>query len=157
MSLPLREGGRVTYIGSEYDGSHLTVGDEGKLLSHGGSACHVMWHTGERAGEITLTTNGDLMPQADADQAVRSGHLVSTAVRDTYDRQGNKGLLRTLAQQGFLASIAPATEEALEIVISHIRADAAVQEVLAHLDPDEGDGFVSFTALALLRDAFGEG
>lgn len=154
MSLAPREGSHVSFVGSEYDGDRLTVGDEGKVLSNGGSASHVLWATGDREGQITLTANNDLL--AAEGQSVHHEALVSMAVRDVYDRRGNSGLLRVLANEGHLAAISPVAEEALELVTARIRDDAAVQEVLASLDDDEADGFVSFAALALMRDAFGE-
>lgn len=155
MSVAPREGAKVSFVGSEYDGDRLTVGDTGKVLSNGGSASHVLWSTGEREGEITLTANGDLL--SEGGQTVHHEALVSMAVRDVFDRRGHEGLLRVLANEGYLAAISPVAEEALGLVTARIREDAAVQEVLASLDEDEGEGFVSFAALAMLRDAFGEG
>jgi hypothetical protein len=51
--------------------------------------------------------------------------------------------------------VAPAAEQALMSVTAQLREDPAVQEILASLDDDEAEGFVSYAALALLRDAFG--
>lgn len=156
MSLPPREGGRVTYVGSEYDGDRLTIGDQGKVLSNGGSASHVIWASGERQGAITLTNNGDLLPMEQENPYQAQGHLVSLSVRQVYDRRGETGLYRVLAEEGHLSALAPAAEEALGIVTARLREDPAVQEVLASLDDDEGDAFVSYAALALMRETFGE-
>jgi hypothetical protein len=152
MSTAPREGARVSFVGDEFNGDRLTVGDEGKILSNGGSACHVLWSTGERRGEITLTANHDLLAAGGAQQGPG---LVSTAVRDVYERRGNQGLLAVMAEEGYLAAVAPAAEQALMSVTAQLREDPAVQEILASLDDDEAEGFVSYAALALLRDAFG--
>lgn len=156
MSLPPREGSRVTFVGDEFSGEHLSVGDQGKVLSNGGSGSHVIWATGEREGAITLTSNHDLLPMDEVHGYQREGHIVSLSVRQIFDRGGETGLFLILAEEGHLASVAPAAEEALGIVTARLRDDPAVQEVLASLDDDEGDTFVSYAALALLRDAFGE-
>jgi hypothetical protein len=157
MSLAPREGAQVTFVGDEFSGERLSVGDQGKVLSNGGSGSHVIWATGERQGAITLTSHSDLLPAEEAGAYCHhEGHLVSLSVRQIYDRRGDTGLFKVLAEEGHLASVAPSAEEALGIVIARLRDDPAVQEVLASLDEDEGDSFVSYAALALLRDAFGE-
>jgi hypothetical protein len=156
MSLPPREGGHVTFVGDEFSGHHLSVGDQGKVLANGGSGSHVLWATGELEGKITLTANADLLPVDDTSTYQREGHIVSLSVRQVFDRRGAGGLYRVLAEEGHLAAVAPAAEEALSFVTSRLREDPAVQEVLGHLDDDEADGFVSFAALAMMRETFGE-
>lgn len=154
-SHPPREGSKVSYVGDEFNGDRLSVGDEGRVLSHGGSACHVIWASGEREGQVTLTANCNLLSTQPEAVFAREGHLVSMALRDIFEKRGNRGLLGVLAEEGALASLTPAADEALAFVMGRVRGDAGVQEVLAHLDEDEADEFVSYAALALLREAFG--
>jgi hypothetical protein len=85
-----------------------------------------------------------------------SGVLVTIAVRDTFDSQGQVGLLNALNEEGHLATFASIAEEAMHTVAARLRQDPSITEVLAHLDPEEGAEFVSFTASILLRDAFGQ-
>jgi len=151
MSLPPREGAKVTFVGDEYSGERLSVGDQGKVLSNGGSASHVLWLTGERQNAITLTAHTDILAMEEPDSYghQRNGHIVSLAVRQVFDRRGAPGLYRVMAEEGHFADMA---EEALSRVASLVREDPAIQEVLGHLDDDEADGFIQYAALALLRD-----
>lgn len=153
----IREGSRVAYVGDGDDG--LVPGDQGKVLANAGQANHVMWSTGVRAGEVTLTHEHDLVCQRQAAryEDLESGSLVTISVRNTWDRAGAVGLLNALNEEGHLATFAPIAEEAIRMVASRIRQDPSIGEVLARLDPDEGAEFVSFAATCLLRDAFGEG
>jgi len=149
------EGARVSYCGDGGDG--LVIDDKGKVLSAAGSGSHVMWSTGKRKGEITLTANVDLVATRTVayEDDLDSGGLVSVAVRDTYDSGGEVALLNALNEEGHLATFAPIAEEALQMVASRIRQDPSIREVLAQLDDDEGSGFVALAASVLLRDAFG--
>jgi hypothetical protein len=155
MSTP-REGQRVAYVG---DGDHgLQPGDCGKVLSSAGTASHVMWATGARAGEVILLSNMDLVASSAGARTyddLDGGHLVTIAVRDVYDVRGEVGLLNALNEEGHLATFAPIAEEAISMVAARIRQDPSIQEVLSHLDPDEGAEFVAFAASVLLRDSFG--
>lgn len=151
------EGSFVSYVGDEVDG--LAVGNRGKVLSSTTGASHVIWRDGARAGEVTFVKEGDLVVSRTAaqDESVfESGHLVSVAVRQTYDHGGKVALLNALNDEGHLATCAPFAEEAMQLVASRIRQDPSFSEVLARLDPDEGADFVAFTAACLLRDAFSE-
>jgi hypothetical protein len=151
-----REGEYVAYVGEGDD--DLAVDDRGKVLSAAGMGSHVLWSTGKRAGEITLTRNHDLVVRRAAryDDDLDSGVLVSIAVRDVYDRQGDRGLLRALADEGHFACFTPVAVEAVRLVAQRLREDPSIKEVLAHLDPDEGAEFVGKAAGLLLRDALSE-
>lgn len=156
---PFREGQRVSYVG---DGDHgLQPGDRGKVLSAEADSAHVLWTTGRQAGNLLFHDNYDLVAEGagrDSTHTIDSFHepLVSTAVRSTFDRYGSAGLLNALNEEGHLAVFAPIAEEAIQMVAARIREEPAFQEVLAHLDPQEGDEVVSVAAFVLLRDAFGE-
>lgn len=159
MSTP-HEGQRVAYIG--HPGEH-GIGDEGKVLSPAGSGCHVLWATGLRKGQIDLVPNADITPLASRRTAegftgwddALDGPLVSVAVRDVYESEGDVGLLNALIEEGHVASLTEAAQEALETVAARIRTDASFRAVLAQLEPDEGDEFVTLTAATILRDSFG--
>jgi hypothetical protein len=45
----------------------------------------------------------------------------------------------------------------MQMVAGRIRKDPSFAEVIAMLDPDEGDSLVEVASVALLRDAFGDG
>jgi len=151
------DGQKVAYVG---DGDNdLSVGDEGKVLSAGDTGSHVMWSTGSRAGDTTLTHNMDLVvtrrTAASYDNSLDSGYLVATAVRLTFDRQGARGLIASLDNEGHLSTMGGLADDAIERLSAGIRIDPSMIEVLAELDDDEGSEVVHLAAKALLREAFG--
>lgn len=149
------DGSRVSYVG---DGEHdLAIGDEGKVLSSGATGSHVMWTTGKRAGDVTLTLNWDLVvtKAATRNDSLDSGGLVTTAVRQVYERQGARGVLSALDSEGHLAPMVDLAETAIASLTATIRRDPSMREVLASLDEEEGSELVHLTAQALLREAFG--
>lgn len=153
----LGDGARVAYAGDGDDG--LSVDDRGKVLSAGMSGSHVLWSTGSRTGEITLTANHDLVPVEGARivyDDLDSGCLVTFAVRDVHNRRGAAGLLNAMNDEGHLATTAALAEEALALVATRLRQDPSFKEVLAQLEPDDGAEFVTFAAAVILRDAFRE-
>lgn len=155
----LREGQRVSYVGDGGDG--LAIGDRGKVVSSEGETCHVLWTTGSRAGQILFHRDYDLVVSAQGQRNLSdlddfAAPLVSFSVRDTHDRYGNSGLLNALNEDGHLAAFARLAEDAIQAVASGVREDPSIQEVLSQLDDEDGDEFVMFATLTLLRDAFGE-
>lgn len=158
MSAP-REGQRVSYVGDGEGG--LEVGDRGKVVSSDGSACHVLWTTGVRAGQVMFHKDFDLVASNQGPRNLSelddfAAPLVSFAVRDIHDRHGNSGLLNALNEDGHLAAFSRLAEDAIQTVASGVREDPSIQEVLSQLDDEDGDEFVMFATLTLLRDAFGE-
>lgn len=153
----LADGQRVAYVGEGEDG--LSVDDRGKVLSCGTTGSHVKWLTGARAGQITLTANMDIVPVSGrmAYDDLESGSLVTFAVKDTYEWGGKVALLNALTDEGHCATFESIAEEAIQLVATRLREDPSIKEVLSSLDEDDGSEFVSFTAVAILRDAFGEG
>lgn len=150
------DGARVSYVGD--GGDELAIGDTGKVLSAGPTGSHVMWSTGARAGDVTLTLNNDLVVSRRAtshDDSLDSGGLVATAVRQVYDRQGARGLLSSLDSEGHLSAMADMATTAIQSLATSIRRDPSMREVLASLDEEEGAEFVHLAAQALLREAFG--
>lgn len=148
---------RVAYCG---DGDEsLGVDDRGKVISAGKTGSHVLWQTGKRAGDITLTPNFDLVSMgggAQIDYGLDSGSLVSFAVRDVFDRSGPGGLLSALTEEGHTASWTAIAEDAMAMVAQRIRQDPSIHEVLGQMDEDDGSEFISIATVALLRDAFRE-
>lgn len=154
----IREGAHVSYIG--YGQSGLAIGDEGKVLSNAGSASHVRWLTGVVQEQVLLVSNEDLVPAAKAaslgvEDDLESGPLVTLAVRDIYDEEGEVGLTAALADDGHLTAFAQIAEETLEWVQAKISEDLSVHDALSHLDPSEQTDTLTYMAMALLRDAFG--
>lgn len=152
MTTPL-EGQRVSFVGDTDNG--IAVGDRGKVVSAETGASHVLWMTGARAGEILLHDHFDLVVSSNLPTDNFDSGLVSFSVRQTFDRYGSVGLLNALNEEGHLATFTEIAEEAVTMVASRIRQDPSFQEVLAHLDPEEGDDVVILAASVLLRDAFG--
>lgn len=155
MSTP-REGQRVAFVGDPQDG--LQVGDCGKVLSSAEEGSHVLWSSGSRTGEVFLVENLDLVTSGATPRTyddLDSGSLVTIAVRDVYEGMGHVGLLNALNDEGHLATFAPIAEEAMQMVAARIRQDPSIGEVLASLDSDEGQEFVTLAVSVLLRDAFG--
>src|SRR5690606_9284029 len=156
--MTFREGQRVAYVG---DGDHdLLPGDRGKVASAERDASHVLWTTGAQAGNIIFHSNFDLISEGKGSRPTTvdslDGPLVSVAVRDTFERFGSTGLLNALNDEGHLSAFSGIAEEALEMVATKVRQEPAFREVLAQLEPEEGDEVVILASLALLRDAFGE-
>jgi len=155
----IREGAQVSYIGYGQDG--LAVGDKGKVLSNAGSASHVRWLTGAAQDQVLLVSHEDLVQ---ASKAATLGveddlgaPLVTLAVRDIYDQEGEVGLTAALADEGHLTSFAQIAEETLEWVQAKICEDPSVHEALGALETTAQADTLSYMALSLLRDAFGRG
>ncbi len=149
------DGSRVSYVGDGDD--ELAIGDEGKVLLSGVTGSHVIWTTGARTGDVTLTLNGDLVvtKAATRNDSLDSGGLVSVAVRQVYDRQGARGVLSALDTEGHLAPMVDLAESAIASLTATIRRDPSMREVLATLDEEGGSELVHLAAQALLREAFG--
>jgi hypothetical protein len=154
--MSFREGHRVAYVG---DGEHgLVPGDRGKVLSAEDGAAHVLWMSGVAQGQTIFHDNYDLVShEVEAfDTDFYGSPLVTTSVRETYDREGPEGLLNALNEEGHMSVLSPIAEDALGLVANKIKHEPAFIEVLGELDELEADHLVSLAAFALLRDAFGE-
>lgn len=152
------EGSLVSYVGPLEDG--LNIGDRGKVLSDDGRAAHVLWQTGALKGKVTLIDHMDIVAaqsriHSELDDSLDEGTLVTVAVRETYNYGGVEGLLDALETEGHLAVFQPIVDEAIQMVASRLRQDVAFREIIAQLEPDEGDEFLERATYALLRDAFG--
>ena len=165
----IREGAKVSFVG-EFADSGLAIGDQGLVIAASGHASHIRWTTGARVGQIDLVGNDDLVEAtasrhveaslaSEVDESLSDRAFSRVAVRDTYDLEGPEGVLAALAEEGHLASLTDVAEEALSTVASRLREDPVLTRVLATLDADEADAFISLASTALLRDAVlgGEG
>lgn len=154
--MSLIEGLKVSYIGDP--GDDLDIGDTGKVIASDGQASHIRWLTGKSEGQITFNDDFDLVvisKEVGYDDLM-SGSLVTVAVRNTFDKLGQAGLLNALNDEGHLSVFQPIAEEAISMVAARIRQDASFVEVLSELDSEEGNDFVTYASLALLNDAFGD-
>lgn len=149
----------VSYVGPDVD--HLTMGDQGRVLSVSGSIGHVIWQSGDAEGQTTAHYEQDLAPVGSRqavheaiEDSLEVGGLVSFAVRDTFEQAGETGVLNAMAESGHLASFADIAEEAITLVATRIRADASFQAVLADLDPEDAEGVLRLASACLIRDAF---
>jgi len=157
----IRDGQQVSYIGMpRADG--LGISDRGQALAVAGTAAHVMWSTGARAGNVDLIDCEDLVGHGPGkvagsvfDDSVSTGGMVTFAVRDTYEAEGPVGLLNAMNECGHLASLPAIAEDALAYVAAQVRQDPAFSTVLGQLDESEAAEFVTLTATSMLRDAFG--
>lgn len=159
--MKLHDGQLVSYAGADgYEEGF--VGDRGKVLVADGEISHVMWSTGSRAGEVTLTSNDVLVAAAafigevegSLDDSLEVGGLAAFSSRQVWDEVGPVGLLNTMVEGGHLASFLDIAEDALGLVVHRIRHDASFRVITAELDEDEAEKLVRTAAAALIRDAF---
>lgn len=159
--MKLHDGQLVSYAGADGH-EEAFVGDRGKVLVADGELSHVMWSTGSRAGEVTLTPNEVLVASAgyevtvegSLDDSLELGGIVSFSSRQVWDESGPVGLLNAMVENGHLASFLDIAEDALGLVVHRIRHDASFRAMAAELDEDEAETLVRTAAAALIRDAF---
>lgn len=156
------EGSRVSFIGDPSD--QHDIGDMGLLIAADSDASHVRWTSGASKGEITFHSDDDLVVVSQEERrsayyydSLNDEKLVRISVRNVLDRLGPVGLLNALNDDGHLSVFQPIADEAISMVSSRIRQDSSFIEVLSDLDEDEGESFIAFATLSLLRDAFGYG
>lgn len=160
--MAIHDGRKVSFVGDPSpDG--LAIGDTGKVIAGQGEISHVMWDSGRRTGSVTVEADEDLVVQASPrttaatlDDSLDDGSLVTVSVRETYDDGGDVALLNALASAGHLSTMQSYAEEAQALIASRIRTDPSFREVLAQLDPEEGDSLVGLASAVLLRDAFSD-
>jgi hypothetical protein len=156
------DGDVVAYVGPRQGG--LDVGDRGRVLRAAKGASHIVWKTGALRDDITLVNNNNLVlhdPPQNAvasivDDSLSDGILTTVAAREVYDEGGDAGLLDALSSEGSLSTLYDVAEEAISRVTASVRDCASLRPVLAQLDDDEADSFVSTAAIALLREALRE-
>ncbi len=158
--MSLIEGSRVSFVG--YPDDQHDIGDMGLLISADGDASHIRWTSGVSEGQITFHVDEDLVVISQEQRgayydSLDDDKLVRISIRNVLDHLGSVGLLNALNDDGHLSVFQPIAEEAISMVSSRIRQDPSFIEVLGNLDEDEGDDFIAFATLSLLRDAFGDG
>lgn len=155
----MQDGVKVAFVGSP--GEPVAIGDQGLVISGGRTGSHVKWRTGGRKGQIDLVANDDLVVGAAlARDALADSFEVSLTadlgVRSVYAARGARGLVREMEAAGHLASFPSYADEAIRLIAERIRQDPSFREVLAELDPDDGDEVIEVAARALLRDLLRE-
>jgi hypothetical protein len=156
----LYDGQPVAYAGD--DGyQDLSTGDQGKVLVADGRIAHVLWATGSRAGDVTISESAvlstgpaDMSVASALDDSLEVGGLVAFSSRQVYDERGASGLLSVMAEAGHLSGFLPIAEEALGIVAHRVRHDASVRAITADLDEYEAEVVVRKAAALLIHDAF---
>lgn len=153
----LHDGQKVAFAGDPTDGSPA-LGDEGIVVSAGNTASHVKWLTGACAGEFTETSHYEISAIAGShDTDMMASSLISFSAREVRAMSGSRGLLDRLNAEGHLGSFEAIAGEAARVAGSLIRSDPSIVEVIAQLDADDADDFVSLAVVTLLQDAFGQG
>lgn len=151
------EGVSVRYVGDALGkDAGLALDDHGKVVSATPTHSHVIWRTGARSGEITLTANLDLVAERQQTDDALDGPLVSISAKSVYERGGATALLNAMIDDGHTADFGVIAQEALALVQARIRQDPSFRNVLAALDVEESADLVSLASVSLLRDAFSE-
>lgn len=153
------EGSRVVYAGDD-----LTIGQGamGKVLVVSGPSVHVQWIDGVRQGQVDLIDSYDLsapdpstsvaqVVASQFDQSLEMENTASMMVREAMDSYGEDGVISTLAEAGHLSVLEPYATEALEHLLSHMRADPMLGEMLSALDDYEQHTVLSRLAATLLE------
>lgn len=177
------EGQRVRYMGDGRGReAGLEMGVWGTVVARSVNAAHVLWDAysggGERQPSMVLVADSDLVPgltdadhfdeTVDAfDNAFESvainrrdgqgwGRPVPArfAVRDIYDRGGDKALIRAMGETGQLVAFPSIAQEALGVVCARLREDPSFRQALALLSPTEAEDFLHVASVTLLRDSF---
>jgi len=158
--LRVHDGQIVSFAGDEGH-DDLFVGDQGKVLVAEGGFAHVLWSTGSRTGDVTITDTDSLHTGQQAltisgslDDSLEVGGLVTFSSRQVVDERGMSGLLDIMAEAGHLSGFLDIAEEAIGIVAHRIRHDSSIRAITAELDDDEAEVLVRTAAAALIRDAF---
>jgi hypothetical protein len=161
----LREGFTVTYIGEDADG--VTLGDKGRLLTFANdqqSYASVQWHTGVRAGQVTLTPTEDIdnasskyavVHRDDLADSLEVGPISVTGAKEVYETAGAEGALIHLAAGGQLLGLATIADQVLDWTCAKIRTEPTFMTAIAGLDPDEQEELIHMAAWTALRDTYG--
>jgi hypothetical protein len=151
----IRDGAVVAYVGDDAR-TGLNVNDQGKVLMAEGSASHVKFATGPRAGDIVFLPNFDLVAvgkdASKIDESVLEG-LQVTAAAEIFATTGASGILEALDGEGHLAVLDVALDDVLAFLAQRVRQDPAFAAVLAQLDDYEGDAVVHLACTKVLHQA----
>lgn len=156
----VHDGQIVAYAGDEGH-DDLFIGDRGKVLVADGGFAHVLWSTGSRTGDVTITStdalsggSNDISVSSALDDSLEVGGLVAFSSRTVVDERGMSGLLDIVVESGHMSGFLDIAEEALGIVAHRIRHDASIRAITAELEDDEAEAFVRKAAALLIHDAF---
>lgn len=155
------EGSRVSYIGEPILG--VVVGDNGKVVDSLPTHSHVLWACGERKGMIDLVSNEALVVSssrathntvaAEMADSLAFGTMAVEGVRAVYDEHGVTGVVGALAESGHMTMLTELADEAVLGMVTAIRSNPQVVEVLATLEPEDQDLVIERMAATLLADS----
>lgn len=146
----MRDGSRVAYLGDDH------LGEEGVVLDAGNTGSSVRW---DRTGEIALVANRLLAElqtrdpfQESFDDSLDTPGLTNFSVARTMQESGPRGVFASMAREGHIDLLADVAEEAIDFVTSRLRQDASFREVVRLMDDADGDAFIRYAAVSLLRE-----
>lgn len=115
--------------------------------------------TGAKQNEILLLKTIDLVAPTAAntnivESAIWDTRLVTFAVAREYEEKGPKGLIRRLEAEGHLNT--DIGEKAITEASRSLRNDPSIREVMAELDSDDAEDFLSYAVKAVITEALQE-
>lgn len=157
----IAEGSRCSYTGPELLGAR--VGDLVRVVASSGDASHVRWESGDRAGEIDLVLNDNLVVGRSGHTGAASvaaqmadsldfGPMAVTGLREAYDEGGVEGAVAVLDDSGHLAMLAEAAEAVLAEMSARVRSHPRIVEALEGMDPDDAAKVSEAVAAIVLAD-----
>lgn len=147
-----RDGAPVSYIGwSMRHEESLVIGDAGIVLSSGETGSWVQWRTGAITGEVTLTSNEDIVtptePLPDLDAEVE-GEAEGESLFEVFEESGPLAVAEALMKN----EMGQVFVEARNLAVHSVRL-AVVNEVgdaLGSFDLDEVGAVVDEVVMMLL-------
>lgn len=146
----VEDGAWVTYVGPS-TASGPSFGDEGQALAVTAAYAHVQWRTGSKLGQIDMVATEDYAPGSGV---VPERHPDELNALD-FVEPGLDALGR-LEAIGALAPLSAVAEEAVQLVHARVRQSPGIAQVLAGMDPEDGDAVVEKASSYLLHQAMGD-
>lgn len=148
------DGAWVTYVGpSTPDGP--SFGDAGQALAVTAAYAHVQWRTGAKLGQVDMVLTEDYAPGSGVVPERAPEDLDALGFREPgIDLSGSP--VDALEALGALAPLSATAEEAVRLVHTSVRRSPGVAQVLAGMDPEDGDAMVQQASDYLLRQAMGD-
>lgn len=151
------EGSEVVYVG---DDSIIGLGSRAQVLANAGNASHVRFSEGQAQGQVTMVANLDIVPvgrynsvESDLHDSITDGTLMALSVREVYATVGEKGLLASLREDGYLDFCANLSQTTRLQVIQALRRDPAIAKVLDQLSIESGNSMLQSLSSLVLRNA----
>lgn len=161
MNTRIPEGAHVAFIGevNALDDTVLAIGDAGTVVQATGTGSYILWSTGALEGQITLEPNIDIVATAMPEQTDDNleAPLTTMAAKSVYAKAGSVGVLNILNKEGHLRFFNEVAKDAVALIASSIRNDAAFRAITEQLDFQEGENLIQLATNTLIRDAFQTG